>query len=144
MQFNIEVPNLFLMITHLTTSLAYSHLTLMMLYKLNDILFFVKQLKEPNSAFNVHNVTFSSNHTRSASHHNKLARTNVTKTSFLSFVEHSPPIDLNLSYMSIKHILKQLFWNHFINNFNPNNPCTLDFLCPSHKCVCTKGHSFKP
>ena len=61
-------------------------LPLMMLYELNDILFFVKSLKEPNTSFNIHNYfTFSSNCTRSASHHklvHKLARTNVTKNSY--------------------------------------------------------------
>ena len=61
-------------------------LPLMMLYELNDILFFVKSFKEPNVAFNVHNYfTFSSNRTRSTSHHklvHKLVRSNVTKNSY--------------------------------------------------------------
>ena len=60
-------------------------LPLMMLYELNDILFFVKSFKEPNVAFNVHTYfTLSSNRTRSTSHHklvHKLARSNVTKDS---------------------------------------------------------------
>ena len=126
-------------------------LPLMMLYELNDILFFVKSLKEPNTSFNIHNYfTFSSNCTRSASHHklvHKLARTNVTKNSYFYRLPRLwnalPPIDLNPSFMSIKHNLKQLFWNHFVNNFDPNYSCTLHFLCPCHKCVCTKGQSFK-
>ena len=118
---------------------------------LNDILFFVKSLKKPNTSFNIHNYfTFSSNCMRSASHHklvHKLARTNVTKNSYfyrLSRLWNAlPTIDLNLSFMSIKHNLTQFFWNHYVNNFDPNYSCTLHFLCPCHKCVCTIGHSFK-
>ena len=64
--------------------LAFQLLPRMMLYELNDILFFVKSFKEPNVAFNVHNYfTFSSNRTRSTFHKlvHKLARSNVTKNS---------------------------------------------------------------
>ena len=124
-------------------------LPLMMLYELNDILLFVKSFKEPNVPFNVHNYfTFSSNRTRSTSHHklvHKLARS--TKNSYFYRLPHLwnalPPIDLNSSFTSIKLYLKLFFWNHFVSNFDPNNSCTLHFLCPCHKCVCTKGHSFK-
>ena len=41
-----------------------------------------------------------------------------------------PPIDLNLSFTPIKLYLKLFLWNHFVSNFNPNNSCTLHFLCP--------------
>ena len=124
-------------------------LPLMMLYELNDILFFVKSLKEPNTTFSIHNhFTFSSNCTRSASHHklfHKLARTNITKNSYFYRLpclwNALPPIDLNLSFMSIKHNLKKKFWNHFVNNFDSNFSCTLHFLCPYHKCVSTKGRA---
>ena len=65
--------------------LSLQFLPLMMLYELNDILFFAKSFKKPNVAFNIHNYfTFSSNRTRSTSHHklvHKLARSNVTKNS---------------------------------------------------------------
>ena len=126
-------------------------LPLMMLYELNDILFFVKSFKEPNVAFNFHNYfTFSSNRMRSTSHHklvHKLARSNVTKNSYFYRLPRLwnalPPIDLNSSFTSIKLYLKLFFWNHFVSNFDPNNSCTLHFLCPCPKCVCTKGHSFK-
>ena len=126
-------------------------LPLMMLFELNDILFFVKSLKEPNTSFNIHNYfTFSSNCTRSASHHklvHKLARTNVTKNSYFYRLPRLwnalSPINLNLSFMSIKHNLKQFFLESFCKNCDPNYSCTLHFLCPCHKCVCTKGHSFK-
>ena len=92
-------------------------LPLMMLYELNDILFFVKSLKEPNTSFNIHNYfTFISNCTRSATHHklvHKLARTNVTKNSYFYRLPRLwnalPPIDLNLSFMSIKHNLNNSF-----------------------------------
>ena len=75
---------------------------------------------QPNTSFNIHNYfTFSFNCTRSASHHklvHKLARTNVTKNSYFYRLPRLwnalPPIDLNLSFMSIKHNLKQFFWNH--------------------------------
>ena len=125
--------------------LSLQFLPLMMLYELNNILFFVKSFKEPNVAFSVHNYfTFSSNRTRSTS---KLARSNVTKNSYFYRLpclwNALPPIDLNSSFTSIKLYLKLFIWNHFVSNFDPNNSCTLHFLCPCPKCVCTKGHSFK-
>ena len=94
--------------------LSFQVLPLMMLYELYDILFFIKSLKEPNTYFNIHNYfTFSSNCTRSASHHklvHKLARTNVTKNSYFYRLLHLwnalLPINFNLSFMSIKHNLK--------------------------------------
>ena len=74
-------------------------LPLMMLYELNDILFFVKWLKEPNTSF-----TFSSNCTRSASTTNlftnlrelMLPRTHISIDSHVCgtlspSVERSPP-----------------------------------------------------
>ena len=102
-------------------------------------------------AFNVHNYSsFNSNCTRSTSHHklvHKVVRTNVTKNSYFYRLpclwNAVPSINLNLSFTSIKSSLKLFFWNHFVNNFDPNNSCTLHFLCPCHKCVCTEGHSFK-
>ena len=126
-------------------------LPLAMLLELNDILFFVKSLKEPTAAFDISSYfSFSSNSTRSSSHHklvHKLARTNITKNSYFHRLPRLwnslPPIDLSLSFLSIKHNLKQFFWNHFINNFDPNNPCTYHFLCPCHKCICVKGYSFR-
>jgi len=55
-----------------------------MFYELNDILLFVKSLKEPDAAFNVHNYfSVSANCTRSTYHHkHKLVRANITKNSY--------------------------------------------------------------
>jgi len=87
--------------------------------------------------------TFSSNRTRSTSHHkrvHKLVRTNVTKNSYF-YRLCSPPYRPQ-SQFHIPLYLKLFYWNHFVNNFDPNNSCTLHFLCPWPKCVCTKGHSY--
>ena len=122
----------------------------MMLYELNDILSFVKSFKEPNVAFNLHNYfTFSSNHTRSTSHHklvHKLARSNVTKNSSIDSLVCGVLSPLSTS-IPVSHQLNSILSYSFgiisSATFDPNNPCTLHFLCPCPKCVCTKGHSFK-
>ena len=45
-----------------------------------------------------------------------------------------PPIDLDQSLPSIKHTLHTYFWDHFLNNFHSDMPCTFHCVCPCAKC----------
>ena len=125
-------------------------LPLTMMYELNDILFFIKSLKEPSDAFNVLDyVSFSCNATRSSTHTklvHKFTKTNAAKHFYFSRLPRLwnslPPIDLSLSYFCIKVKLRQFFGGYFVSAFNPSNPCSYHFLCPCHKCISTKGLNF--
>ena len=92
-------------------------LPLMYFLELNDILFLVKSLKSPTSAFNIRNyVTFSTSTTRSGSF-NKLIH-NFTSTMhahhfyfnrIVQLLDSLPYIDLNLTINTIKSNLYNFF-----------------------------------
>ena len=115
-------------------------LPLMMTLELQDILFFVRSLNQSAlncTSFNISQYTsFSSNATRSGSY-SKLVqpfvKTNRFKNFYFNRFPHlwntPPPIDLQLSYESIKIKLTDLFWNSFVQNFDSNNPCSYHFCC---------------
>ena len=55
-----------------------------------------------------------------------------------------PPLDLSLSFSTLKLHLKQLFWKHFIVHFSPSNLCTFHVVCPCPHCVnCNHSVSLK-
>ena len=70
----------------------------------------------------IHN--FSSNNKVRNFYFNRLARL------WNSF----PIIDLHLPINTLKGQLKQYLWKHFMNNFNPADPCSLHYLCPCIRC----------
>ena len=93
----------------------------MCLYKLFNILFFVKSFKYPDPSFQISNfVSFSSASTRSGS-----AVKLIHKHSRTSLAHHSyfhrlvriwnslPPIDLSLSFLTIKTQLIKILWCNF-------------------------------
>ena len=117
-------------------------LPLSMLLEFNDICFFVKSLKltsDDNSFDITKYITFSHNRTRSGSYRKlvqPLVRSNRDKQFYfnrLPYLWNSlPPIDLELSYTTIKRKLRDIFWNSFLTNFNPENNCSFycNCLCP--------------
>ena len=118
-------------------------LPLIYTYELLDILFLVHSLKQPDPCLPINDyISFSSSSTR-AGHTLKL----IHQHSLTSLSSHSyfkrvarlwnalPLIDLNCSLPTIKFHLKQFLWNHFIDSFNPDLPCTYHFLCPRPKCA---------
>ena len=66
-----------------------------------------------------------------------------TPSTTLISIVFPAPIDLSLSFYSIKRTLKQFFWDHFVNNFNSSNYCSFHYLCPCYKCVDTRSVTFK-
>ena len=117
-------------------------LPLMYFLELNDILFLVKSLKSPTSAFNIHKyVIFNTSTTRSGTS-NKLIH-NFTPTMqahhfyfnrIVRLWNSLPCIDLSLTINTIKSNLYSFFWKHFVTHFNSDNVHTLHYLCPCNQC----------
>ena len=117
-------------------------LPLMMIFELNDIIFFIKCLKKPTEYFDILNyVTFCSSRTRSSTYF-KLRHSLTKKNSVRHFYFNRLPrlwnsvpyIDVDQSIAVIKMKLKNFFWCHFIKNFNPDNACSFHYVCPCAKC----------
>ena len=126
-----------------------SLLPLMYWYELNDIMYFVKALKNPSDNFSVFDyVSFSNNSNQSSTTH-KLIH-NYTRTSthrhfyfnrIIRLWNNLPPIDLSKSVQCIKSHLYPHLWNNFLCNFDPNYTCSFHYLCPCSSCL-TKFHSY--
>ena len=123
-------------------------LPLSMVLELNDICFFVKSLKlssDNSGSFDITKyATFSRNQTRSRNYWKlvqPLIRNNRDKQFYFNRIPYLwnslPPIDLSLSYITIKRKLKEIFWDSFLANFNPDNNCTFYYKCP---CPCCFSH----
>ena len=118
-------------------------LSLMYTYELLDIIFLVRNLKFPDPSFPVKDyIQFSSSSTRVSSYSKLIhlsSRTNKSHHSFFKRVTRLwnalPPIDLTQSVNTIKQQLKEFLWSHFINNFDPDSPCTYHFHCPCNRCT---------
>ena len=115
-------------------------LPLTMLLEFNDICFFIQSLKHisPSNSFNISkyiDISFSQHHTRSGSFRKlvqPLIRHNRDKQFYFNRLPHLwnslPPLDLSLSYNTIRSKLKDIFWNEFMANFDPENNCTIILL----------------
>lgn len=129
-------------------------LPMSMLLELNDICFFVRSLKlreSPNHSFNISSyVSFSQNNTRSGTY-KKLIQPPISHNRDKQFYFYRlphlwnslPPIDLNLSLISIKKQLKEIFWKSFLAKFNPDVSCSYYFSCPCPRCFSQPKSCFK-
>ena len=117
-------------------------LPFMMQLELNDILFFVASIKNPTMSFDISEyVTFCSGSTRSSVGF-KLVHSFSRNNKIKHFYFHRlprlwnslPTININQSVRLIKRKLQSFLWNHFIDHFDPNNPCSFHFICPCAKC----------
>ena len=117
-------------------------LPLMYWFDLQDVLFLVKCLKDESDNMDIHNyITFVSSSTRSSTcnklKHN-LSRTSTTRHFYFNRVvllwNALPSIDLSLSIPTIKKQVILHLWNHFTRNYNLDNPCSLNFICPCNNC----------
>ena len=124
-------------------------LPLMMWFELNDIMFFIKQLKNPSTNFNILEfVSFSNSATRSSNvkmNHIR-SKSNRSRHFLLQSLPRLwnalPELDLSLSPLTLKSKLKDLFWSSFISNFIQDKPCTYHYLCPCNKCIALPPHSY--
>ena len=107
-----------------------------------DIMFLVTSLKHPSTHFNIQEyVKFSNSNTRSStankicytfSHYNSLRHFYFTRIS--RTWNSLPTINLTQSIAIIKSQIKAAMWNHFVANFDAENPCSFHFCCPCRNC----------
>ena len=125
--------------------LKLSMLPLMYWLELNDLMYFIKALKYPSDNFSVLSfVSFSKVGTRASTAH-KLVHNYSRTTTYHHFYFNRlvrlwnslPFIDLSQSLQCIKSKLLSYLWDHFTNHFNPDNSCTLHYLCPCSSCYIT-------
>jgi len=117
-------------------------LPLMCIFELQDILFAIKSLKSTISQLNINNyISFNTSSTRSGASNKLLIPQHLNNTTRNSYFHRLPSLwnampimDINLSYITLKHKLKSFLWNHFLTNFNKRNKCTFHFLCPCSTC----------
>ena len=117
-------------------------LPLMMEFEISDILFLVKSMKYPSNHFDIYSFIQVCNHTTRSSSYHKLRHSlsrNKTQSNFYfncipRLWNSIPFLDINLPLSSIKSLLRDHFWKHFISNFKPDKTCTYHYLCPCHNC----------
>ena len=115
-------------------------LPLMMVYEVNDVLFFLKSLSSPSPAFDIRNfVTFSSNPYRSTSLLHVLTKDNTSRHFYFNRLPrlwNSLPTCissnlLNISYDLAKIKLNRFFTDYFVDKFDPLSVCLFFlFLLP--------------
>ena len=117
-------------------------LPLMMEYEIADIMFLVKCLKSPSDHFNIYDfIDFCTHPSRGSSClklKHKRCRTNLDSNFYFNRIPRLwnslPTLDINLPLNTIKSRLRQLFWNHFMSNFDSSNICSFHYLCPCPRC----------
>ena len=118
-------------------------LPLMYHYELQDLLYLVKQLKQPQADLQIYNyVTFASSKTRFSQQH-KLSVSFSRTSSVKHFYFHRivtlwnslPHIDLDQPLITIKHQIQTYLWTHFLANFDPDRACTYHYICPCLQCI---------
>ena len=98
-------------------------LPLMYIFEISDVLFFIKNLKNPTNNFNINPyISFTVGNTRSCGfklRHNA-ALTNKERHFYFNRISRLwnslPIINLNQSINTIKGQLKQYLWKYFLNN----------------------------
>ena len=126
--------------------LSLNLLPLMYWLDLQDLVFFIKCLKDPNDTIGIYRyVSFvGMNRTRAGTANklqHKFARLSSTRHFYfirITRIWNSIPseiIDLNLSVYTNKVRLTSFLWEHFKHKFDSNNLCSFHFVCPCYKCV---------
>ena len=109
-------------------------LSLMMVYELNNLLFFMKPIQSPSQSFNILDyVSFSLSSTQSfgikLQHH--FSHNNKSRHFFLSCLPQLwnslSPVDPDLSTSQAILFLKNFFWSQFLMHFDSSNLCTYHF-----------------
>ena len=125
--------------------LKLSMLPVMYIFELNDLLFFIKSIKNPSPHFDITKwIHLSSGVTRSSSHlklAHKYIKYNSSRHFYFNRLPHLwnsfPPINLEFSTATLKHQLINTFWSIFSSNFDNNNYCTYHVMCPCASCNLT-------
>ena len=103
-------------------------LPLMMEFELQDIMFFITQIKSSSNHFQLFDhISFNNNNSTRSSTFDKLSHSpssnNLTRNHYFQRLPRLwnalPPVDLNQSLHTIKIKLKQTLRQHFHTHFNP-------------------------
>ena len=118
-------------------------LPLMYFYELQDLLFLMKCLLDPDDGMNIRSfVSFSSSSrsSRSGKLSYNLCHTSIYRHFYFNRIVrlwNAIPkgiIDLSLPYIVIKKSLITFFWEHFTSHFHSDNPCSYHIVCPCPSC----------
>ena len=112
--------------------------------EIQDILFFITLIKFPPDNFNLKNyIQFITSASRSATSHKirpvitRSPRLNITKFFYFNRIvriwNSLPPVDLSLSFNSLRKSIYDLHWDYFSSNYDPGDPCSW-----SRTCLCTR------
>ena len=114
-------------------------------YKLQDLLFLIKFLLDPNDDTNIRSfLRFSSSScsSRFGKLSYNLCHTSIYGHFYLNVIVrlyHMVPkgmINLSLLYNTIK-ICNFFFWKHFTSHYHSDNPCSFHTVCPFPSCCHT-------
>ena len=117
-------------------------LPLIYLFELQDVSFAIKSIMLQTTQFNIQDyINFSSANTRSSAS-NKLVFprhfNNISRHSFFhrlpTLWNAMPILNLDPPFHLLKCRLKHFLWDHFIQNFDDDNDCSLHYLCPCSRC----------
>ena len=111
-------------------------LPLMYLYKINDIMFFIKFTRNNlhiSTSLNIFNLGPL---IHDLVHPKRWSITDIPPALLrtFTFIVSLPKTDLSLSTNIIKHKLYNFMWDHFIQQFNDSNVHTFHYLCPYCHC----------
>ena len=117
-------------------------LTIKYILELHDVMFAVACLKSLHKDFDIRNfIKFSSQRTRSSSQSKLVHQQANSKRSRHFYFNRIPRlfnslplIDLELTYETIKHHLRNHLWDHFIRNFDSHRSCTFHYVCACVSC----------
>ena len=114
---------------------------LMMTYEINDLVFFLKCLKSPKKSLILLTLLLSPLHLLIPLpvHENTYLNNNTSHHFFFSRLPQLwnclPPLDCSLPLPVVSSKYKIIFWLHFLQYFDPSNPCTFHMVCPCSKCL---------
>ncbi len=112
--------------------------------EMQDIMFLVKCLQDPNDTINIRShISFSSTTTRAGSDNKlkyKYQRTSAGRHFYFNRVARlwnkfpATCLDLSKSFCAIKKNVSDFLWKHFKEQFDPKDTCTFHLQCPCYKC----------
>ena len=114
-------------------------LPLMMMFELNDILFFIKNYISPQNCFQITKWSefISTSTCSSTSHKLTFSQQNFSSHNYHSFFDKLshlwnalPPLDLTLSVSTLSRLIRTQFNNKFLTQFNPE--ILLHIIMPAH------------
>ena len=117
----------------------------MMTRKINDLAFVLERLWSPTESSHVLNFvtisplsTFNFRLKTCTQQWQHISPLSLFFNLLFQVWNSLPSLDISLPFDSINHFSKSFLRpSHFLQNFNPSNPCTFHVMCPCSKCLLT-------